>query len=87
MKRPTSPMCRDHDWARQFSQGRQVAGTPRGLLRGPRALKFPLMSLLVRQELGNCRHALAQRAVAGSMVVHFAPENRTTTTRPTTPEV
>jgi len=82
MKPPFSPMRHSHDWARQFSQTRQVAGSPRGLLRGPRALKFPLMSLLVRQELGNCRHALAQRVVAGSMVIHFPLRKRPTAPKP-----
>lgn len=40
-------------------------------LRGD--VKYPLMSIMIQQELGNCRHALAQRVVAGTMTVHYAP--------------
>jgi len=36
-------------------------------------VKYPLMSILIQQDLGNCRHALAQRVVAGTVTVHYAP--------------
>ena len=46
------------------------------LLRGRRSLRYPVMSILVQKDLGPCRHALAQRVVAGTMHVHFSFEGR-----------
>lgn len=46
------------------------------LLRGRRSLRYPVMSILVQKDLGPCRHALAQRVVAGTMHVHFPFEER-----------
>ncbi len=83
MSRPLSPMERDHAWARRFSASRRSPGGPRWLLRGYRGVKYPMMALLVRRELGSCRHALAQRVVAGTMTVHFPLKQ--TTPKKTTP--
>ena len=51
----------------------------RQLLYGPpgRRVKFPLMSIMHEKELGNCRHALAQRVVAGTLEVTlpFGPDS------------
>ena len=46
------------------------------LLRGRRSLRYPVMSILVQKDLGPCRHALAQRVVAGTMHVHLPFEER-----------
>jgi hypothetical protein len=53
--------------------GRKVAALRRPIFRGARSVKHPVTALLVQEELGNVRHALSQRVVAGTMVVHFAP--------------
>lgn len=47
----------------------------RSLLYGTdlRKLRRPLLALEVAQEMGPCRHAVAQRHVAGFMSVHFPP--------------
>ncbi len=38
-----------------------------------RKLRRPLLALEISQELGPCRHAVAQRTVAGMVIVHFPP--------------
>ena len=50
----------------------------RQLLYGPpgRRIRHPLVSLMTEQDLGPCRHALAQRVVAGTLevVTDFGPD-------------
>ena len=41
------------------------------LLFGRHALKFPIIAVTTASELGNCRHALAQRTVAGPLEVQL----------------
>lgn len=71
MKKPVTPLVRAHDEAcRLGDEGRPRAALARhDLLFGIHALKFPIIAVTVSNELGNCRHALAQRAVAGTMEV------------------
>lgn len=43
----------------------------RRLLYGWRALRIPVISVMNDRELGHCRHALAQRVVAGTLEVQI----------------
>jgi|GEM_PF-4541023 len=75
-----SPFDKEHAWVRTFGIQRHIPREHeyRQLLYGPpnRRIKYPLVSLMTSQELGPCRHALAQRVVAGTMEVHttFGPD-------------
>jgi hypothetical protein len=79
---PLSPFRRRHAEAARMAR---LAALPvaRGAARLPytrfRKFKYPLAALLVQRELGNVRHALARRVVAGTMSVHFAFEHRPAT--------
>lgn len=60
----------------------------RQLLFGPgRAVKFPLVALTTQQDMGDVRHALSQRTVAGTAEVTFpfAPERVPPATPPHAP--
>ena len=50
----------------------------RQLLYGPagRRIRHPLVALMTSQDLGPCRHALAQRVVAGTLEIttSFGPD-------------
>jgi len=50
------------------------------LLRGERALRFPLISLTARKQMGPYRHVLSQKVVAGIMAIHPPYEKQTTQT-------
>jgi len=47
------------------------------LLQGKRGIRFPLISLSTQRDMGPYRHALSQKVVGGTMVVHppFKPNN------------
>jgi hypothetical protein len=53
-----------------------VPGASRLHFRQGKSFKYPMVALLLAKELGNCRHALARRVVAGTMLVHFSFEHR-----------
>ena len=40
------------------------------LLRGKRAIRYPLISLTTQREMGPYRHVLSQKVVAGTMAIH-----------------
>lgn len=44
--------------------------TASGLLLGQRIFGWPQMALYAQRDLGNVRHALAQRVVAGTMTIY-----------------
>lgn len=43
----------------------------RSLLYGIRKLRYPLVALMVSQDLGPVRHAVAQRVVAGTFQIQY----------------
>ena len=65
-----SPMRRSHDRAARFHRHALGAHLHSDLLHGERDFQWPLMALRTTQDLGNCRHALSQMVVAGTMSVH-----------------
>lgn len=73
MKKPTTPLVRAHREACQLGdEGRPHRMLAQhDLLFGQRGLKFPVIAVTVSNELGNCRHALAQRNVAGTLEVQL----------------
>jgi hypothetical protein len=76
-KQPTPLTISHADAIRMGRIARQNTGAVFfDLLRGRRSLRYPVMSILVQKDLGPCRHALAQRVVAGTMHVHFPFEDR-----------
>ncbi len=62
----------------------------RQLLYGPpgRRVKHPLMAIMHEKELGACRHALAQRTVAGTMeiVMPWGPDSLHAPKKPKKPK-
>jgi hypothetical protein len=78
LNKPTTPFIISHAEAIRMGRiARQNTGAVFfDLLRGRRSLRYPVMSILVSKDLGPCRHALAQRVVAGTMHVHFPFEDR-----------
>jgi hypothetical protein len=50
------------------------------LLRGERALRFPLISLTAQKQIGPYRHVLSQKVVAGIMAIHPPYEKQPTQT-------
>lgn len=84
--RQLSPLGARHSEACRFGRTsvRVTQSNKTVLLYGIRGnVKYPLMSIMVQQELGNCRHALAQRVVAGTMTVHYAPGDGPPRLKPT----
>ena len=78
-----SPFVRRY--AEAARMGRHAAlhaapGTARLNFRGGARFKYPLVALMVVKDLGNCRHALSRRVVAGTMTVHFAFEKTASST-------
>ena len=75
-----SPFERRHRAIRHMGIQRHIPAESeyRQLLYGPmgRRVKYPLMSLMHEKELGACRHALAQRVVAGTLevTIPFGPD-------------
>lgn len=69
--RPSSPLGRAHREAGllgdEAEQPQPV--TDRGLLYGRRGLRIPLISITAQHHMGPARHALAQRAVGGTLEV------------------
>lgn len=75
-----SPFRRDHAASSRLL-GLATARTSRergGLLHGERSFGWPLMALRTRCDMGQVRHALSQRVVAGTMTVFppFVPKPR-----------
>ncbi len=86
--RPLSPIQVSHREACRFGRRslRAVRRARQVVIYGRRGnVKYPLMSILVAQDLGNCRHALAQRVVAGTMTVHYAPGDGPSKAKPSPP--
>jgi hypothetical protein len=50
------------------------------VLRGERALRFPLISLNAQRSMGPYRHVLSQQVVAGIMAIHPPFEKQSTQT-------
>ena len=73
MRTPFSPLRARHGEA--CRAGVRAHSPPiarmRRLLYGHRALKFPVLAVMVASDLGNCRHALAQRVIAGTHEVQL----------------
>jgi len=65
-----SPMRRSHDLATRFHRMALRAPLHSDLLHGERVYQWPLLALQTTQDLGNCRHALSQMVVAGTMDVY-----------------
>ena len=68
-----SPLARAHHDACRIGQTCHQPGPVklRRLLFGRRSLRIPVMSVINDRELGRCRHALAQRVVAGTLEVQI----------------
>ena len=69
-----SPLRLRHQEIERFGIRRHIPRETdrRQLLFGPgRVTKYPLMALKTDKELGDCRHALAQRVVAGVEEVNW----------------
>jgi hypothetical protein len=65
-----SPLRRSHDRASRFHRLALGAHLHSDLLHGERVYQWPLLALQTTQDLGNCRHALSQMVVAGTMSVY-----------------
>ena len=65
-----SPMRRSHDRATRFHRRALEARLHSDMLHGERGSTWPMMALQCTQELGDCRHALSQMVVAGTMSVY-----------------
>jgi hypothetical protein len=78
LKKPETPFTNFHAEAIRMGRlARENTGAVFfDLLRGRRSLRYPVISILVQKDLGPCRHALAQRVVAGTMHVHVSFEER-----------
>jgi hypothetical protein len=78
LKKQTTPFTKSY--AKSIRMGRlarrNTGAVYFDLLRGRRSLRYPVMSILVQKDLGPCRHALAQRVVAGTMHVQLPFEER-----------
>jgi hypothetical protein len=90
MKEETILLQKGRAWLPEAQRARQKRmKTKRGnlfltkhadLLRGERALRFPLISLTARKQMGPYRHVLSQKVVAGIMAIHPPYEKQTTQT-------
>ncbi len=63
-------LSRCHADARRLARAGAPARVRIDLLFGSRGIKRPMVALVTKQNLGPCRHALAQMVVAGVMTVH-----------------
>lgn len=70
--RPLSPLRRAHGEACLLGRERgpgpahpSVRTPARGILRGNRRLRYPLLALTTSQDMGPARHAIEQRVIAG----------------------
>jgi hypothetical protein len=65
-----SLLGRSHADACKLGQAGEPLSPRRDLLFGTRGIKRPMVALVTKQNMGPCRHALAQMVVAGVMTVH-----------------
>ncbi len=65
-----SLLGRSHADACRLGEAGETLSPRRGLLFGTRGIKRPMVALTTKQNMGPCRHALAQMVVAGVMTVH-----------------
>lgn len=65
-----SLLGRSHEDACRLGLASEPLSPRRNLLFGTRGIKRPMVALVTKQNMGPCRHALAQMVVAGVMTVH-----------------
>lgn len=70
-----SPLRRSYADAGRLARPHRgrLAWERRGLLRGEVEFGWPVLALHVRRDLGQVRHALSQRVVAGVLQVYLPP--------------
>jgi len=79
MTRARSPLRGHHEASCRLSRFARANAPPRGLLySGEHRVRYPLAALMIQKELGNCRHALSRRHVAGTMTVQSGYVSRPT---------
>jgi hypothetical protein len=71
---------RDRQEKMQQKRGSLFLTKHADVLRGERALRFPLISLTARKQMEPYRHVLSQKVVAGIMAIHPPYKKQTTQT-------